>query len=162
LACRNVLTKGAIGGISVVIVAVVLAIILVIRLRRRRRDRRDTNVKARMLSPFVHLMSGTPVGGPEIKADSPGARLQYLEKEIRKTRGRIVEIDARTRVEEQPVETSTLAANAATEESSSNGPRTTEPDGEVALRARISELEAQMRGAWALGLSDDPPPGYTA
>ncbi|KAJ7459343.1 hypothetical protein FB451DRAFT_1372046 [Mycena latifolia] len=30
------------------------------------------------------------------------------------------------------------------------------------LVARIRELEALMESAWALGLSDDPPPGYTA
>ncbi|KAJ7921125.1 hypothetical protein B0H13DRAFT_1866949 [Mycena leptocephala] len=161
---RDALTAGAIGGVSVAIVAVVIAIILlVIRLRRRRRDRCDTNVEARMVSPFVHLPSGTPVGSPEIAADSPGARLRYLEKEIRTTRARMVEIDARTRVREQPAEPPALVADVAAVESSSNGPSTTESDGEVAaLRARIGELETQMRGAWALGLSDDPPPGYTA
>jgi hypothetical protein len=116
-----------------------------------------------MVSPFVRLTSRTQVGSPEIPADSPGARLRYLEKEILATRARMVEIDARTRVQEQPAETPSPAANVAAVESSSNGPSTTEPDGEVAaLRARIRELETQSHGAWALGLSDDPPPGYTA
>jgi hypothetical protein len=113
-----------------------------------------------MVSPLVRLTSGTTVRGPEIPAHSPGTRLQYLEKEIRKTQGRIVEIDARTQV---LAETSTPAANVSAVESSSNGPPMTETDGEVAaLRARIRELETQSHGAWALGLSDDPPPGYTA
>ncbi|KAJ7815928.1 hypothetical protein B0H13DRAFT_2380693 [Mycena leptocephala] len=160
---RNALTTGTIGGVSVAIVATVITImVLVLRLRRRRRDRRDrdTNVEARMVSPLVRLTSGTTVCGPEIPAHSPGTRLQYLEKEIRKTQGRIVEIDARTQV---LAETSTPAVNVSAVESSSNGPPTTETDGEVAaLRARIRELETQSHGAWALGLSDDPPPGYTA
>lgn len=30
------------------------------------------------------------------------------------------------------------------------------------LQSRIAELEAQLQSAWALGLSDDPPPGYVA
>jgi hypothetical protein len=29
------------------------------------------------------------------------------------------------------------------------------------LLARIRDLEAQMESAWALGLSDEPPPGYS-
>jgi len=28
------------------------------------------------------------------------------------------------------------------------------------LNSRIRELEAQRRSSWALGMSDDPPPGY--
>jgi hypothetical protein len=164
LSFRDALTANAIGGVSVAIVAVVIAIIfLVIRLRRRRQDRRDTDVETRMVSPFVRLTSGTLVGSPEIAADSPGARLRYLEKEIRTTRARMVEIDARTRVREQPAKPPALVADVAAVESSSNGAPATDPDGEVAaLRARIRELETQSHGAWALGLSDDPPPGCMA
>ncbi|KIK01260.1 hypothetical protein K443DRAFT_31313, partial [Laccaria amethystina LaAM-08-1] len=29
------------------------------------------------------------------------------------------------------------------------------------MREQIALLRAQQRSAWALGLSDDPPPGYT-
>jgi hypothetical protein len=30
------------------------------------------------------------------------------------------------------------------------------------LQSRIAELEAQLQSAWALGLSNEPPPGYVA
>jgi hypothetical protein len=115
-------------GITVVVISIVL---LAIHLRRRRRNRRYTDVESRRVSPFVRLRSGTPVGGPEILPDIAGARLWYLEKQIRTARA-----------------------------SSRDGLHT---DEEVAaLNARIRELEAQMGSAWALGLTDDPPPGYTA
>ncbi|KIJ89471.1 hypothetical protein K443DRAFT_57465, partial [Laccaria amethystina LaAM-08-1] len=31
----------------------------------------------------------------------------------------------------------------------------------IQMREQIALLRAQQRSAWALGLSDDPPPGYT-
>lgn len=129
---RHVLSRGAIIGISLGITVVVISIVLLaIHLRRRRRNRRYTDVESRRVSPFVRLRSGTPVGGPEILPDIAGARLWYLEKQIRTARA-----------------------------SSRDGLHT---DEEVAaLNARIRELEAQMGSAWALGLTDDPPPGYTA
>jgi BMFP domain-containing protein YqiC len=30
------------------------------------------------------------------------------------------------------------------------------------LLTRIQELEAELQSAWALGLSDEPPPGYSS
>ncbi|KAJ7869000.1 hypothetical protein B0H13DRAFT_2063544, partial [Mycena leptocephala] len=133
-----------------VIVAVVLAIILVIRLRRRRRDRRDTNVKARMLSPFVHLMSGTPVGGPKSQLILPVRACSISRKKFARRGGGLSKLMLvrgwRNSLWKLP-----LSRERGHGGEFKQWPGTTEPDGEVALRARISELEAQIARRVGIG-----------
>ncbi|KAJ7445636.1 hypothetical protein FB451DRAFT_1376112 [Mycena latifolia] len=126
-------------------------LILFFAVRRRRwRRRRHDAAAARTVSPFMRLISPSDAA----RNDASRVRLQYLEEELSAAQTEIQEIrDHNT--EGQPP---------AAEEV---GPETeTESDGErnevSLLMARIHELETQMSSAWALGLSEDAPPGYTA
>jgi len=99
-------------------------------------------------------------------------RRQYLANELRAAQEKIAEVGE--------LERRTLSANAPQESlggllrvPSNRSTSTTTTSGSQGLvsrlrernemlAARIRELEAQIRSPWAMGLSDEPPPGYVA
>ncbi|KAJ7641913.1 hypothetical protein FB45DRAFT_363330 [Roridomyces roridus] len=104
---------------------------------------------------------------------TPEARREYLENELRSCQQRMLHIQ--NHLQRAASVLAPMIATPATTGSGSNGARTAteessstvESDVVSRLReqnegyqARIQELEAQMMSPWALGLSDEPPPGY--
>ncbi|KAJ7476633.1 hypothetical protein FB451DRAFT_1557442 [Mycena latifolia] len=152
---RTSLSLGGIVGVVVPISMMIGLGILVFALRRRRRRRRPAS-DAQMVSPFMTLVSDdTLTAGP---SGASSLRLEHLGRELRMARTKIAEISSRegnsTALEAEPSEEHPEPEAA---------PGNSSHDDEMlALRARIRELENQMHSAWALGLSDEPPPGYTA
>ncbi|KAJ7827288.1 hypothetical protein B0H13DRAFT_1917744 [Mycena leptocephala] len=160
---RHALSTGVIVGVALVIVTVVLTLTIIFCRRHRRRD------QPRMVSPFVHLTSGTSATQSttsEIQSDASAARLQYFEKELRGARAEMVEIGTSTQIVERrvpddaggPVEEPT-AEGSIPERASSNDQQSGADGATAALLARIRELESQIRGTRTSGVSDDPPPG---
>ncbi|KAF7334669.1 Salicylate hydroxylase [Mycena venus] len=111
-----------------------------------------------------------PLDGRSITASS--VRRQYLERELRAAQENLVDIGHLERhhhtISRVPTPTSLFnlfsARGMSTRQNSRRVPRS-ELDAarqrNEELLARIRDLEAQMESAWALGLSDDPPPGYS-
>lgn len=142
----------------------------------------DTTHSVRTSNRNASPSSGSETSEPNAPGDSGlrnsngTLRQQYLENELRAAHQKLVDIEE--------LERTTVAAVAATQ---ITGPRrvlrllSTRRTSTVGsnrsqdlvsqleaakernemMAARIQELEAQMQSAWALGLSDEPPPGYT-
>jgi len=93
-------------------------------------------------------------------------RREYLESELRRTQEQIVDIDSLT-TRGSPTSSRMSLATKLGSPNGDDGPQDMaellKAAGErnVMLMARIEALESQMQSAWALGLSDQPPPGYT-
>ncbi|KAJ7815910.1 hypothetical protein B0H13DRAFT_1923915 [Mycena leptocephala] len=159
---RHALSRGAVVGVALVIVTVVLTLTIIFCRHHRRRN------QSRMVSPFVHLMSGssaTQSTASEIQTDASAARLQYLEKELRGARAEMVENGASTQIVERRVPDDAggsaeepTAEGSIPERASSNDQQSGADGGTAALLARIRELESQIRSTRASGVSDDPPP----
>ncbi|KAJ7023840.1 hypothetical protein C8F04DRAFT_176484 [Mycena alexandri] len=120
-----------------------------------------TNLEPRTI-PFAHLASGmnsyTP---PEIQPDASAAELKMAEDgagtEMQEQQGPgEVESEA-DREEPSPEENVSQGSSLGDGLNSSGAEREV-----LVLRAQIRELEGQMGGRWALGLSNDPPPRYAA
>ncbi|KAF7364894.1 hypothetical protein MVEN_00359900 [Mycena venus] len=172
LADRKTLPTGAIVGIVIPICSLVLGGVLLLVLLRRRRRRRRQN--ADLTTPYpVHVFS-TSVSThsyPTANRSAPSiskVRRQYLQNELRATQEKIVEIQHLDRDGSTGVpQASTPNANQVPTRGGSNpGTESVEAISELrerneALTARIRELEAHMESPWALGLSDEPPPGYS-
>lgn len=100
-------------------------------------------------------------------AYSATIRRRYLENELRRTQEQIVDIDSFT-IRGSPT---TSRMSLATMLGSPVGPGESNQemaellkaarDRNAMLSSRIEALESQMQSAWAQGLSDEPPPGYT-
>ncbi|KAJ7142981.1 hypothetical protein C8R44DRAFT_974429 [Mycena epipterygia] len=142
----------------------------------------DTSDSVRTSNGNASQRGGIETSEPNASGDSGlrnsngTLRQQYLENELRAAHQKLVDIEE--------LERSTVAAVAATQ---ITGPRrvlrllSTRSTSTVGsnrsqdlvsqleaakernemMAARIQELEAQMHSEWALGLSDEPPPGYT-
>ncbi|KAJ7819432.1 hypothetical protein B0H13DRAFT_1921766 [Mycena leptocephala] len=163
---RHALSTGAIVGVALVIVTVVLTLTILFCRHHRRRD------QSGMVSPFENLASGTSANlstPSEIQTDASAARVQYLEKELRGARAEMVEIGSSAQIVERRVPDDAggsaeepTAEGSIPERANSNDQQSGADGWTAALLARIRELESQIRGTRASGLSDDPPPGYTA
>ncbi|KAJ7459296.1 hypothetical protein FB451DRAFT_1405938 [Mycena latifolia] len=99
------------------------------------------------------------------------ARRQYLQRELRAAQERIVDLEDLARHNYRLSDSARsgrirrVLSAARTGATSPQVPSAELDDARrrnEALVARIRELEALMESAWALGLSDDSPPGYTA
>ncbi|KAJ7604212.1 hypothetical protein FB45DRAFT_880898 [Roridomyces roridus] len=154
----------AIGGIAVGIIFTcsLVALGLVLRYRRRRRQGRidpfeqvvGKNATEAPEYTVVHPHFTTPFGdskghGEEIQQRN-NARLEYLQNELRAAQEKISNIPTRT----------SLARMGAGADRRSDSELLRLREQNVIQVARIRELEAQMTSPWALGLSDEPPPGY--
>lgn len=172
---RNTLPTGAIIGIVLGTCFIIFSVaILLFLLRRRRRRQQKAEITA---TPF-------PVSSPRTIASRNGnvpdtsdtrsistVRRQYLRNELRAAQEKIANIE--------DLETGTLSMRAtqgstagrllrlfSTRSASSTGSGLRGVVSELrdrneTLTARIRELEEQMESPWALGLSNDPPPGYS-
>ncbi|KAJ6596354.1 hypothetical protein DFH09DRAFT_1134714 [Mycena vulgaris] len=146
---RSKLPTGAILGLvlSLSLAVGLISLYIAARLRRRRTLAAS---ESQTVSPFMRLLSSSDL--PRTGANQ--LRLQYLEKELNAAQTKMQEIRSQG--------TGGTPIGPPVEEAADTE-RVRIRDEEIAvLRGRISELEAQMRSPWALGLSDEPPPGYTA
>ncbi|KAJ7142993.1 hypothetical protein C8R44DRAFT_924740 [Mycena epipterygia] len=170
-------------AVSMGVLLIIVLITLVFWLRCRRRSTgagaRRTNGQANTVSPFTLLDSQTDVPhnpnitGPESDGRSISAstlRRQHLENQLRAAREKMVNIADLERSSASiaaapqpsgPHRFFRLVSTRGTSQRDSDGSRELTSQLEAA-RARIHELEAHMNSDWALGLSDEPPPGYTA
>ncbi|KAJ7754691.1 hypothetical protein DFH07DRAFT_822948 [Mycena maculata] len=168
---------GVIVG-SVLSVCLIIGLVVVFFwLRHRHRRNRDPEYAAEPENPSAFSrMDSTddipPTAGtsrPSEKTDRSTLRREYLQQELRAVREKIMDVDD---LERQmlsdgvrgrllrlvpPRSGSTVRRNLqdATAQLDESRARNEQ------LAARIRELEGQMQSAWALGLSDDPPPGYS-
>ncbi|KAJ7609682.1 hypothetical protein FB45DRAFT_943393 [Roridomyces roridus] len=177
----NSLKKSTIVILTTVILVTVvtLIVLLVFWMRRRRRTRRIPSHEPD-LTPFGKSYASStaedgrdPTRFSESHSDSntiSSSRQSYLRQELREAQSKIVDVDdlerqmlsphrIRGRILRliPPRTPSTLRKNLrdATAQLTSARARNEE------LMARIRELEIQMQSPWALGLSDEPPPGYS-
>jgi hypothetical protein len=137
---------------------------------RRRRPNSDPESSSRITT----FSGAPPLGSPPIIPPTSGkasdARQRYLQQELRAVQEKIVDVDdmERQMLSDQgsrnhilrliPPNGSILRRNLDTATSQLDAARAHNDQ----LIARIQELEAQMQSSWALGLSDEAPPGYTA
>ncbi|KAJ7483502.1 hypothetical protein FB451DRAFT_107288 [Mycena latifolia] len=166
---------GAIIGIVIAVCAIMsLAIVLVWLRRRRRRRRRQQDADELIIdipepTPFPYSATFTGTHSNATEHSDPRStskvRRQFLQNELRAAQEKMVDIH---QVEQPvpPVESTPrgiMRFLSARSNMGSNSEATVarlrERNG--ILTARIRELEAQMESPWALGLSDEPPPGYS-
>ncbi|KAJ7693062.1 hypothetical protein B0H17DRAFT_1060672 [Mycena rosella] len=125
------------------------------------------------VSPFNLFNPEIPAGSPEHSdgRNSHGSTLrqQYLQNELRAVREKMVDMadlqqegaEALSRIlrfmsiRKATTRTSRASGGLASQLEASRARN-------EALAARIRELETQVDSEWALGLSDEPPPGYMA
>lgn len=130
---------------------------------RRRRPNSDPESPSR-----ITTFSGAPPSGslpilPPMPGKASDARQRYLQQELRAVQEKIVDVDdmERQMLTDQGSRNrngSILRRNLDTATSQLDAARAHNDQ----LIARIQELEVQMQSSWALGLSDEAPPGYTA
>ncbi|KAF8173183.1 hypothetical protein K438DRAFT_1772282 [Mycena galopus ATCC 62051] len=164
---------GDILGIVIAICAVILlAGLSLVRFRRRgRRRQHHADVPSSPVDSASHIHAfDTSVTIPHSEiSDSRSiskVRRQFLQNELRATQEKMIHI--RPDVQSQgptPGITRVLSARegsiSVTTESANSEAMSQLRERNEALSARIRELEAQMESPWALGLSDEPPPGYS-
>ncbi|KAJ7613174.1 hypothetical protein FB45DRAFT_273611 [Roridomyces roridus] len=151
----------AIGGIAVGIIIIIFLVALGLgfRYRRRRRqghidpfDKTSTDAPAySVLHPhFTTTFDDSKGRGGDVQQRS-NARLEYLQNELRAAQEKIADI---------PTRFTSLAWMGAGAGRRSDSELLRLREQNVIQEARIRELEAHMTSPWALGLSDEPPPGY--
>jgi hypothetical protein len=89
------------------------------------------------------------------------SRRQYLENELRTAREKMQNLGGVTAKRPGGIRRLIAMRKKGMEMEDLEGQLDTSRDQNAILGARIAELEAQMHSRWALGLSDEPPPGYT-
>ncbi|KAJ6561179.1 hypothetical protein DFH09DRAFT_1481700 [Mycena vulgaris] len=150
--------------------------------RTRRRDSRGTlEAPAPMAQSSLALIPQTypstnldPFTSPvstSTSLTSPQQRQQHITNEMRLLRKQMEELRRTNN------STSSTSFSSSVPESSAFSPTQTSPTSTHAtsaldlersrqqndeLQSRIAQLEAQLQSAWALGLSNEPPPGYVA
>ncbi|KAJ7708284.1 hypothetical protein B0H17DRAFT_1191759 [Mycena rosella] len=177
------LPVGAIIGIVVALCSMIAAAALFLWLRRRRfRQQRGVHTDFSTPTPFSipspanGIFRATTAKSPHIGNATSGsdtrsvstARRQYLRNELRTTQEKIVDIQDSERRSATPTASQTTP-NLLLRVFSNRTPNRLsgsvgDPELIARLRemtARVHELEAQMQSPWAMGLSDEPPPGYS-
>ncbi|KAJ6496066.1 hypothetical protein C8R45DRAFT_984878 [Mycena sanguinolenta] len=155
---------GTIVGIIILICALItFAILSLVCLRRRRRRRLHhaevlTTPLENRISVFDTVTSTTGTYPPSKSSDQPSlvrVRRQFLQNELWATQEKMVDI-------QQAPHTRLLAVGGDSNDAGTDSDAMSElrQRNEV-LAARIRELEGHMNSPWALGLSDEPPPGYS-
>ncbi|KAJ7693067.1 hypothetical protein B0H17DRAFT_1060682 [Mycena rosella] len=125
------------------------------------------------VSPFNLLNPEIPAGSPDPSGTRNShrstLRQQYLQNELRAVREKMVDMAELQRAGagalgrilrfmpiRQPTPRASHASGGLASQLEASRARN------EALAARICELETQIHSEWALGLSDEPPPGYMA
>ncbi|KAJ7445639.1 hypothetical protein FB451DRAFT_1189054 [Mycena latifolia] len=179
---QNTLSAGAIAGILIGVLSLISLAGLCVWRRRLRQNvlaRRTLAASPFILLPFSVVPPTPPLPSAPENNDARSisastVRQQFLQNEVRAAKEKMVDLE--------DLERRTWSTNA-TEASvpsrilrilstrSASTMRTAPGSSDLvaqlrarneAQAARIRELEAQMNSEWALGLSDEPPPGYTA
>ncbi|KAJ7614416.1 hypothetical protein FB45DRAFT_1035897 [Roridomyces roridus] len=94
---------------------------------------------------------------------------RFLEEELRRIQGQMVDVDELTTGSSTSISRQSLASilGSTAQPGADSGEFNLAEllrlarDKNTALTARIETLERQMESSWALGLSDEPPPGYS-
>jgi hypothetical protein len=140
----------------------------------------NISTRATIGADSQNAMASSPGIAPSIHSDgrsitASSVRRQYLERELRAVQEKIIDINDLER-HNYPISGAAPISRSGRilrlfsthgswmQPSSQQVPRS-ELDAarqrNEELLARIQDLERQMESAWALGLSDDPPPGYS-
>ncbi|KAJ7708716.1 hypothetical protein B0H17DRAFT_363393 [Mycena rosella] len=167
--------------ISVLVLLVVLILFLFLRRRKQQRtQRRDSHGTLEAPGPMMQSSAAltsesylsshvdpfiTPLSS-KTSLSSPQQRQQYLTNEMRLVRKQMEELRRTgngTNVSSSGPASSTMPSPTTTSNTDASArdlERSRQQNDE--LQSRIALLEAQLQSAWALGLSNDPPPGYVA
>ncbi|KAF8139388.1 hypothetical protein K438DRAFT_712966 [Mycena galopus ATCC 62051] len=152
---------GAIMGVIIAICLMLVVAALPVWLRRRRRRQKNS---------YTNIV---PTPYPILSADNSDAqtiikvRQQFLRNELRAAQEQIIQIQNLQREASSQrgragsslrLLSSRRAASTGSESRTAAILRLQERN--EMLTARIRELEAGLQSPWALGLSDEPPPGY--
>ncbi|KAJ7131392.1 hypothetical protein C8R44DRAFT_774770 [Mycena epipterygia] len=166
---------------SVLPVSIVLLLVFLWVWIRRRRSRRlrysEASLGDALPTPFLNTYPTPSVVGSETHTiTASSVRRHYLDRELRAAQEKIVDIaDLERRQTSMPDVPQNFGAGSilrvlttrGRSRMSTNSEHAPMPELDLARRRndelmeRIRELETQMNSAWALGLSDEPPPGYT-
>ncbi|KAJ7624572.1 hypothetical protein FB45DRAFT_1005477 [Roridomyces roridus] len=168
-------------GILLGVIALVLLALTLLILRGRYRRRKnsgdptpvtpfqeDERIRVEALPhPYPVLYPDTPISSDEHETTVTKVRRQYLENEIHAAREKIQHIQT---IPEREWPSSFVSLLRARSTSGGREAESAASDSATVVRlreqneifqTRIRELEAQMTSPWALGLSDEPPPGYS-
>ncbi|KAJ7083548.1 hypothetical protein C8R44DRAFT_822358 [Mycena epipterygia] len=166
---------------SVLPVSIVLLLVFLWVWIRRRRSRRlrysEASLGDAMPTPFLNAYPIPSVVGSETHTiTASSVRRHYLDRELRAAQEKIVDIaDLERRQTSMPDVAQKFGAGSILRVLTTRGRSRMSTNSKHApmseldmarrrndeLMERIRELETQMNSAWALGLSDEPPPGYT-
>ncbi|KAJ6479180.1 hypothetical protein DFH09DRAFT_1313098 [Mycena vulgaris] len=167
---------------AIALIAVIAVFWCYRRLQRRVTAAHAKGVTNHTISPFSPLEpeAGTLPQSEHKVPESSGAHnssgsTQSLKNELRAVQEKMVDIadlERRASATIAPISGSSQLLRLISTRSSSRRANSVDEDlpsqlaaareRNEALAARIRELETQMHSEWALGLSDEPPPGYTA
>ncbi|KAJ6581111.1 hypothetical protein B0H19DRAFT_492965 [Mycena capillaripes] len=174
---------GMIIGIVVAVLAIIAVLVFLfffLRRRRQRARRLSPGIMAEtpgaMFHPSLSVTSRSYPTGSSTQPDpfitppssntslaSPQQRQQHITNEMRLVRKQMEEL-RRTgngaSMSSHSAESSALSPTSAASTHDSDLERSRQQND--ALQSRIVQLEAQLQSAWALGLSNEPPPGYVA
>ncbi|KAJ7613182.1 hypothetical protein FB45DRAFT_1009155 [Roridomyces roridus] len=182
---KHTIRTGVIVGIAVGIVFIFSAVALLLRRHCRRRRRSigfsvDSTDRPFPLEEFpdenssMHIARPYSVLYPEMTAivgdsnNEPGdgvealtkARREYLRHELQAAQEKIAYIQNQQRPPSGRATRLRSLVRMGTRPRSDTEAVSRLREQNAMQEARIRELEAQMNSAWALGLSDEPPPGY--
>ncbi|KAJ6632366.1 hypothetical protein B0H10DRAFT_13539 [Mycena sp. CBHHK59/15] len=172
------LIVGVTFGVTAVLLVVVLLLFLYIRkLRRRKRMNFETrsidpnymaesdlakgysstnaSLAAQRIQPFFSDTSATTEPVSTLSSKAAQVRQEYLTNQMRAVQRQMAELQVV--VGTGPLTTSDDSVRG--DAGDSTGLEQARRQNEL-LQARIQALESQLQSQWALGLSDEPPPGY--
>ncbi|KAJ7113673.1 hypothetical protein C8R43DRAFT_1039670 [Mycena crocata] len=169
---------GMIIGIVLGVFGMIVVLILLFFFLRRRKQQQGRNngleAPGPMLQSSVSLSSGSypsnhinPFMTPSSTStsmSSPQQRQQHITNEMRLVRKQMEELrrtgNSSTYSSSAPTSTFLSSPVFSSDTNALDLERSRQQND--ALQSRIAQLEDQLQSAWALGLSNDPPPGYVA
>ncbi|KAJ7469982.1 hypothetical protein B0H11DRAFT_2283646 [Mycena galericulata] len=174
---RKALPAGAIVKIVIGVFSFLSLGILLVWLGRRRYRRRQSFTSPIIVPSPASVTSSSSNGDASDDSDAVNistVRQQCLQNELRAAQERIVDTEdveghadhTRTTRGSFPESQGSILRLLSTRSTTTTQSGSTDHDLSLRernemLRARIRELEEQLRSPWALGLSDEPPPGYS-
>ncbi|KAJ7433307.1 hypothetical protein B0H11DRAFT_2122412 [Mycena galericulata] len=175
---RNALPAGAIVGIVLGVCSILSLGILLLVWLRRRRNRRRKSFTSLISIPSPASVTPYPSNGNASDDSDAGnistVRRQYLQNELRAAQEKMVDTEdveghvdsTRTTRGSFPESKRRILRLLSTRSTTTTASGSTDQDPSLRernemLTARIRELEGQLKSPWALGLSDEPPPGYS-
>ncbi|KAJ7615588.1 hypothetical protein FB45DRAFT_864587 [Roridomyces roridus] len=143
---------GIVVGIACILSA--LFLLLLFRYRQRRHGSNHGNLRPySVLYPDIAGIGRSHDAPADNGQEPTKARQEYLQNELQAAQDKITHLRNQQRF---PSQLRSLLAHNATSEAMR---RMREQI--AAQESQIRELQAQLSSPWALGLSDEPPPGYS-